>query len=143
MPGQGGQTDPDLEEAVQSGALSAVDFKSNMLVSVFAQADKQEEGRELFTRYFDQDLDQDLDQNNQDHYETLDASAWHKRIGALLGFTENDQAWHSGEQYQNPVIHQLMTMTSDIRQWARKETMLMDADPNRTIGTIMTDSFKP
>lgn len=72
--------DADLEYAVERGDLSAVDFKTSELIQVFAQADKQEEGKELFARYH----------KNGDGYEPLEGEEGARRIGQLLGFTDND-----------------------------------------------------
>lgn len=119
----GNLRDSDFEDAVNNKSICAVDFSYSSSMSVYAQADRIEEGKELFARYFS---------NGQHDYEPLSGDERNKRIGELLGFTENDIAWHLATKYQNPVILSLMNKTENIRRWARHECMMMDAE-NKTV----------
>lgn len=106
-----------LERAVGEGKLSMVEFETKaQLVSVFAQANKRAEGKELFARYYE----------GGKGYQNLGDQAA-RRVGELLGFTKNDISWFYGEKYQNPIIEKLMEKTRGIRAYARRQLMLMDA----------------
>lgn len=113
-----------LEEAVVRGELVRITKASfgfpedeKREVEVVAQASKIEEGRELFASYF-------LDPTSSSRAEY---AASIRRIGELLGYTENDTAWFLQSKYQNPLIRYLMASTMDLRAWARKECMLSAA----------------
>lgn len=108
-----------LEDAVAQGRLGSADIKCTHLCQVFAQSSRQEEGKELFARYY----------RNGEGYDALPENEGAARVGRLLGYTENDIVWCYGDKYQNPVIEQLMHWTRDLRAWARKESMLMDGLP--------------
>lgn len=108
-----------LESALAEGKISAVDVKQKILVQVFAQANHIEDGKELYARYY-------LDRHD---YPELSDDEEEKRIGRLLGYSENDVAWFTGEKYQSPLLRILMHETAPIRRWARKELMMMDANP--------------
>lgn len=101
---------------VKKGKIASVDFNSEDVMCVFAQADKIEEGKELSRLYYGPD-------DGEGHQDASD------RVGRLLGFTDNDVAWHLGTKYQNLFVIKLMERTNNVRSWARKEYMLMDA-PN-------------
>ena len=110
-------SDDNLEQAVANGSLVSVNFKISTIIAVYAQSNKIEEGQELFARYFKDEHD----------YDDL-GDDFARRIGELLGFTDNDIAWHYGDKYQNPIILKLMGMTADFRSWCRMRHMLMDAE---------------
>ncbi len=105
-----------LDDSVGNNLLSSVDYVTEITLSVYAQKDKVEDGKELYARYY----------KNGEGYEKLSEKDAAKRIGRLLGFTENDLAWHTGEKYQNPVVLKFMEATQNIRQQARTKLMLMD-----------------
>lgn len=123
------ELDPDnkqkLETAVEEGEIAFVEYNATSVLNVFAQASHEAQGHELNARYYG-----DPDTAG---YESLNPVESAKRIGELLGYTENDQSWFAGTKYTNPLINQIMTMTSDVRRWARKESMLMNAQETRTI----------
>lgn len=108
-----------LEEALAKGTLAAVDIRSELLTKVFAQSGKVEEGKELYARYY----------KDSEGYQRLEGDEAAKRVGHLLGFTDNDVAWFTGEKYQNPAVHKLMEMTNGIRQYARRESLIMQGSP--------------
>ena len=110
------QTANPLEPALAENKISAVDIKEKLLIQVFAQANRVEDGKELYARYY-------LDQHD---YPALPDSEGAKRVGKLLGYTENDTAWFTGEKYKSPLLRTLMYETAPLRRWARKEVMLMD-----------------
>jgi hypothetical protein len=116
--GHGLPVNDDLERAVESDSLAAVDFKIESLIQVYAQADKVEEGKELYARYY----------KDSKGYRRLDNVDECKRIGELLGYRENDTAIFVGEKYTNPLIRKVMDWTADARRWCRKEVMLMEAE---------------
>ncbi len=114
-----GKNDKDLEQAVKEGKIAATDLNAEeLIVQVFAQASHIEDGKEVFARYY-------LSPEEHDYPRLSDKEAG-KRIGKLLGYTENDIAWFTGEKYQSPLIEAVMTQTAPLRRWARKEVMLMD-----------------
>lgn len=80
-------------------------------ICVLAQHDKIAEGRELFSLYYGNDAPAPM-QNP------------HQRIAQLLGYTENDYAWHAGTKYQSPLTMRVMTATAPLRAWARRESLL-------------------
>ncbi len=110
-----------LEKAVAEGKLASVEFETSQVTAVFAQSNKIEDGKELFARYYKGDVG----------YDPLgDQKA--RRVGQLLGFTENDLAWHYSDKdpnpkYTNPILRDLMEKTHTIRIYARHQVMLMDA----------------
>lgn len=118
-----------LENAIKEGTLKSVDIKNTQLIQVFAQANKKAEGEELNARYY-------LDNHG---YPELLPEEGSKRIGQLLGYTENDLNWHLGTKYQNPVIKNLMDRTEQLRHWARKELMLMEI-PEQDISQPLTNT---
>jgi hypothetical protein len=101
-----------LEERVKNGTLARVDFKAANNIYVVANKDSLSDAQEL-------------DRLGYGKARVTDIKAHHARIGELLGYTSNDIAWHSGEKYQNPFITKLMEATRSVRQYARKELMLM------------------
>lgn len=106
-----------LDEEVNNNLLSSVDYKVEMPIAVYAQKDKVEDGKELYARYY----------KDNEGYEELPGEDCAKRVGRLLGFTENDLAWHTGGKYRNHTVIKLMEATADFRQQARVKLMLMDA----------------
>lgn len=81
--------------------------------------DSVEKGRELFELYYATDWEALSDE---------DRVRGTKRIGELLGYTEQDTAFFMGEgAYGNPIINALLLLTAQPRRWARKEVMLLDA----------------
>lgn len=117
-----GREESLLDEAVERGDLVAVDIRNTQLISVFAHANHVDKGNELYSRSY----------QNAEGYEALNHNDHHKRIGELLGYTDNDFAWFSGQKYTHPLVHKIMEMTSDFRRWARQELDLMDADTTIT-----------
>lgn len=106
-----------FREAAAEKRIIGLDFHLIDKSYVLAQADRIEDGKELYARYF----------NSNEGYPELSGKDWSKRIGSLLGFTENDLAWHTNEKYQNPFVLKFMEATADIRRQARIKLMLMDA----------------
>lgn len=87
-----------------------------VLRTVYAQANKQKEGEELFSRYY---------QGDKHNYPKVVREAG--RIGELLGFSKNDIAYFYGDKYQNAFVKALMRKTTKLRKYARKEVMLMNS----------------
>jgi hypothetical protein len=112
----GNQEHQNLDEVLSNSDVSSVDITIHSVSIVFAQADKEEDGKELDARYF---------QAGDGYPAVKDPDA---RVGELLGFTQNDIAWFNGTKYQNPFVNKLMVLTSDIRAEARKRSMLMDVE---------------
>jgi hypothetical protein len=108
---------PEMKHALNDEAFTTVNIKRTNSIKVLAQNDKQDDGKELLSRYF----------NDEKDYEPLEEKEWNTRIGQLLGYTENDIAWSNGDKYQHPFIHTLMQKTSELRHQARKIVMLHDA----------------
>ena len=109
--------DPEIKKGLEDGRYIRVDFNQKSTDFVLAQSENIEDGKELLSRYF----------NNNNGYKPLEGNKWNERIGQLLGYTDNDIAWSNATKYQNPVIKMLMEKTSDIRHKARKIVMLHDA----------------
>lgn len=112
------QEHQDLDEALSNGGISSVDITMHSVTIVLAQAENEEDGKELDARYF---------QAGDGYPDVKDPDA---RVGELLGFTQNDIAWFNGTKYQNPFVNKLMVLTSDLRAEARKRSMLMEVDEN-------------
>ena len=84
------------------------------LVQVFAQKDKIKDGKELFARYY----------KGGEGYTPLETHEEIRRVGELLGYTNNDIAFCLGEKYNNLTSQTILNATDNLRRWARKEYML-------------------
>jgi hypothetical protein len=96
-------------------------FKEQTL-QVYAQADKIEEGKELYARYY-------LDGEG---YPKLEEEEEYKRVGELLGYNQNDISWALGKKYQNKIIKSVLEKTTDWRCKVRKEYMLQYRESSPT-----------
>lgn len=106
-----------LTERHARGEISLLKYNVPLTIQVYAQADKADEGRELHARYY----------STENEYPPLSGEAQAARIGKLLGFTDNDIAWHLGTKYQGPISSRFMEETKEIRQYARLKMMLWDS----------------
>lgn len=70
-----------MNTMIETGEIVLIGSKTfDKEVCVYAQADKISEGKELYARYF----------NDDEGYDELEDSQWHKRIGKLLGYSDQD-----------------------------------------------------
>lgn len=107
---------PKMSKLIQAGQIVHIgdyQFKDKKL-QVYAQSDKVEDGKELYARYY----------NDGTGYPELDDTEEFKRVGKLLGYTDNDVLFATREKYQSPLINRLLVDTNDFRCKIRKEYML-------------------
>jgi hypothetical protein len=94
------------------------DNGASIVMSVYALKDKADSGKELFQLFYETD----------EPTSAIDDIKMKKRIGEILGYTQEDTAFFVREGiYANPWIRSILMHTADLRRWARKEVMLMDA----------------
>lgn len=107
---------PQMNRLIQSGKIVHIgdsQFKDKT-IQVYAQSDKVEDGKELYARYY----------NDGDGYPELDDTEEYKRVGKLLGYTENDVLFATGQKYRSSLIRRAMNSTNDLRCKIRKDYML-------------------
>jgi hypothetical protein len=110
---------PKIKTALKEGQIKSLDVNETRNLVVLAQKDKLEEGKELFARVYEDDKG----------YEPLSIKDHHKRIGQLLGYTENDIKYHGAPM---PFLEWINSKTGNFRKTARKEIMLHDAANKNT-----------
>ncbi len=115
---------PELQERINSGHIILVnEYEFNkeegksVKIHVYAQKQYVSLGKELCDRYYEE--------NN--NYEPLANEDLHERVGALLGFSEEDAQYYRDAE---TTIHRLISklIPDNFRRYARKECMLMDAE---------------
>lgn len=111
-----------MKELIQIGKIVHIgDYhnkKQGHTVQVYAQSNKIEEGKEIYARYY----------KNSEGYPPLESEEAFKRIGELLGYTENDIALGLCKKYQNIFINAIMLKTNDWRCKIRKKYMINYSD---------------
>jgi hypothetical protein len=107
-----------IKDALDAGIIKTSSFTEPNLMAVFAQKSCQDMGQELFARYY----------NNDKGYLPMRGKDSTKRIGELLGYTENDTAYFTGEKYQSRVAQWILQKTADLRRDARAQLMLYDRE---------------
>ncbi len=109
---------PELQALIKNGSIVHIgdNYKNRTDVyeQFFAQKNKIKDGREVYARVC----------KNGRGYPTLSEKEGAKRIGKLLGYTDNDIALATREKYQRSLTRKILRHTQNIRRWARKKYLL-------------------
>lgn len=107
---------PKMQELIEAGRIAHIgDYHvKNQVIQVYAQSDKEEEGKELFARYY----------KDGEGYPKLAYEDEYRRVGELLGYNQNDIDWALGKKYRNNLINSILMETIEWRCKIRKDYML-------------------
>jgi hypothetical protein len=107
----------DIKKRIGSGELVTVlvdsSFETNVVLSPRSSISS---GQELYARYY----------KNSEGYECFTPAENTRRIGLLLGYTDNDVDFFLGKEKLNQFIREIMFATSDLRKYARVQSLLME-----------------
>lgn len=106
-----------LDVLARNNQISYREFELNNDVVILAQKNNIQDGMEFIQSYYE---------NREKFIDSRDANEFHKRVGKLLGYTDNDIALANSTKYNSRLIKFVLKETNNIRRFARKEVLIAD-----------------